>query len=169
MASNTAPKGRTPPGATTPIPWRISHRRKRLQSTVDLGDDVVGDVGRSITRTIGECKHLTSYDVSGEPLIIKRFATLKGGGVRASALGFIGERGGIFPQHEWQNGKEGTPNEIDEANNFHDTEMEVSNKSQTHFGSTRAGGFDLENEARTQYGEQPTIARFNNLAEPEVG
>ncbi|MEV4952698.1 hypothetical protein [Paenarthrobacter nitroguajacolicus] len=75
---------------------------------------------------------MTSYDVSGEPLIIKGFARPKGGGVRASALGFIGERGGIFPQHEWQNSKAGTPNEIDEANNFHDTEMEVSNKSQTH-------------------------------------
>ncbi len=49
-----------------------------------------------------------------------------GGHAAPSALGFIGERGGIFPpQHEWQNRKAGTPNEIDEANNFHDTEMEV--------------------------------------------
>ena len=112
---------------------------------------------------------MTSYDVSGEPLIIDGLRDLRGGGVRASALGFIGERGGIFPQHEWQNRKAGTPNEIDEANNFHDTEMEVSNKSQTHFGSTRAGGLDLGNDARTQCGEESTIATFNNLAEPEVG
>ena len=48
-----------------------------------------------------------------------------GGHAAPSALGFIGERGGLFPQHEWQNRKAGAPNEIDEANNFHDTEMEV--------------------------------------------
>ncbi len=48
-----------------------------------------------------------------------------GGHAAPSFFGFIGERGGVFPQHEWQNRKAGTPNEIDEANNFHDTEMEV--------------------------------------------
>jgi|GEM_PF-2826035 len=51
-----------------------------------------------------------------------------GGHAGPSFFGFIGERGGIFPHHEWQNRKAGTPNEIDEANNFHDTEMEVINK-----------------------------------------
>ncbi|MFW0775215.1 hypothetical protein ACLRGI_18845 [Paenarthrobacter nitroguajacolicus] len=48
-----------------------------------------------------------------------------GGHAAPSFFGFIGERGGVFPQHEWQNRKAGTPNEIDEANNFHDTETEV--------------------------------------------
>ncbi|MFJ5955360.1 hypothetical protein ACIQC5_05305 [Paenarthrobacter sp. NPDC092416] len=48
-----------------------------------------------------------------------------GGHAAPSALGFIGERGGLFPQHEWQNRKAGAPNDLDETNNFHDTEMEV--------------------------------------------
>lgn len=43
-----------------------------------------------------------------------------GGHAAPSALGFIGERGGLFPHHEWQNRKEGTPN--DEFS-FRDSEM----------------------------------------------
>ncbi|WP_243753197.1 DNA/RNA non-specific endonuclease [Paenarthrobacter sp. MSM-2-10-13] len=43
-----------------------------------------------------------------------------GGHAGPSFLGFIGERGGLFPQHEWQNRKAGDPND---QFNFHDSEM----------------------------------------------
>jgi len=43
-----------------------------------------------------------------------------GGHPAPSFFGFIGERGGIFPQHEWQNRKAGTPND---QFNFHESEM----------------------------------------------
>lgn len=55
-----------------------------------------------------------------------------GGHPGPSALGFIGERAGLFPHHEWQNRKTGTPNETDESNNFHDIEMEVINRVKRH-------------------------------------
>ncbi|MFJ4170034.1 hypothetical protein ACIPY3_11015 [Paenarthrobacter sp. NPDC089714] len=48
-----------------------------------------------------------------------------GGHASPSALGFIGEKAGLFPHHEWQNRGKGTPNEIDENNNFHKAEMDV--------------------------------------------
>ncbi|WP_051483199.1 hypothetical protein [Arthrobacter sp. 31Y] len=43
-----------------------------------------------------------------------------GGHAAPSFFGFIGERGGVFPQHEWQNRKAGDPND---QFNFHDSEM----------------------------------------------
>lgn len=45
-----------------------------------------------------------------------------GGHAAPSALGFIGEGAGVFPQHEWQNRKAGTPNEIDQAKQLHQQE-----------------------------------------------
>ncbi|MCM0618341.1 DNA/RNA non-specific endonuclease [Paenarthrobacter sp. TYUT067] len=57
-----------------------------------------------------------------------------GGHAGPSFLGFIGERGGLFPQHEWQNRKAGTPNDL-RKNNFHDTEMEVINKVKKALGA----------------------------------
>ena len=101
-----------------------------------------------------------------------------GGHAAPSALGFIGERGGIFPQHEWQNRKAGTPNEIDEANNFHDTEMEVIAKVKRDLTEgkpidltwemtlTRSNHSAVPPTVKLEYSfgsMDPVIARFNNL------
>ena len=47
-----------------------------------------------------------------------------GGHAAPSALGFIGERGGLFPQHAWQNRLAGAPN-ASKASNFHLAELKV--------------------------------------------
>lgn len=39
-----------------------------------------------------------------------------GGHAAPSALGFIGERAGLFPQHEWQNRLKGAANDADHNN-----------------------------------------------------
>jgi hypothetical protein len=100
-----------------------------------------------------------------------------GGHAAPSALGFIGERGGLFPQHEWQNRKAGTPNDL-RTNNFHDTEMEVIRELKARLAngspvslnwemelvpSSRAG---LPSSLRLRYnfaGEEIERVRFNNL------
>lgn len=48
----------------------------------------------------------------------------EGGHAGPSALGFIGERAGLFPHYEWQNRLWGAPN-ASEANNFHRAELKV--------------------------------------------
>ncbi|MGF4045177.1 hypothetical protein ACQW07_17465 [Paenarthrobacter nitroguajacolicus] len=107
-----------------------------------------------------------------------------GGHAAPSALGFIGERGGTFPQHEWQNRKAGTPNEIDEANNFHDTEMEVIKKAKTLLQS--GAPLDLRWEMKLEPGSNPGMPlilkllysfddeisvtkEFNNLRSKQIG
>ena len=101
-----------------------------------------------------------------------------GGHAAPSFFGFIGERGGLFPQHEWQNRKAGTPNEIDEANNFHDTEMEVIAKVKRDLAEgkpidltwemtlTRNSRAAVPPAVKLEYtfgSMDPVIARFNNL------
>ena len=101
-----------------------------------------------------------------------------GGHAAPSFFGFIGERGGLFPQHEWQNRKAGTPNEINETNNFHDIEMEVIRELKARLArgepvslnwemelvpSSKAG---LPANLRLRYnfaGEEIERVRFNNL------
>ncbi|MFJ4028296.1 hypothetical protein ACIPWF_13055 [Paenarthrobacter sp. NPDC089989] len=51
-----------------------------------------------------------------------------GGHASPSALGFIGEKAGLFPQHQWQNRGAGLPND---EQNFHDVEMKVINNVKT--------------------------------------
>ena len=101
-----------------------------------------------------------------------------GGHATPSFFGFIGERGGVFPQHEWQNRKAGTPNELDEANNFHDTEMEVIKEVKTRLQSgapldlrwemelVPSSKPGLPSNLRLRYnfaGEEIERVRFNNL------
>ncbi|MCM0618339.1 DNA/RNA non-specific endonuclease [Paenarthrobacter sp. TYUT067] len=101
-----------------------------------------------------------------------------GGHAAPSFFGFIGERGGGIPQHEWQNRKAGTPNEIDETNNFHDTEMEVINKVKRDLTEgkpidltwemtlTRNNLSAVPSTVKLEYSfgsMDPVIARFNNL------
>ncbi|MFE4196441.1 hypothetical protein ACFRJ9_11295 [Paenarthrobacter sp. NPDC056912] len=101
-----------------------------------------------------------------------------GGHAAPSALGFIGERSGLFPHHEWQNRKTGTPNEINESNNFHDTEMEVINrvKGKITEGKPIDLTWDMTLKRSTNsavpssielqhfFGsEDPVVVRFNNL------
>ncbi|VXC06425.1 hypothetical protein ARTHRO9V_200173 [Arthrobacter sp. 9V] len=107
-----------------------------------------------------------------------------GGHAGPSFFGFIGERGGLFPQHEWQNRKAGAPNEIDEANNFHDTEMEVIKKAKTILQN--GAPLDLRWEIKLEPGSQPgmpqvlkllysfddelSVAKeFNNLRNKQLG
>nr|WP_243753223.1 DNA/RNA non-specific endonuclease [Paenarthrobacter sp. MSM-2-10-13] len=108
----------------------------------------------------------------------------EGGHAAPSFFGFIGERGGFFPQHEWQDRKAGTPNEIDEANNFHDTEMEVIKKAKTTLQS--GAPLDLRWEMKLEPGSKPGMPRtlkllysfddelsvakeFNNLRSRQIG
>ncbi|VXC06549.1 hypothetical protein ARTHRO9V_200176 [Arthrobacter sp. 9V] len=100
-----------------------------------------------------------------------------GGHAGPSFFGFIGERGGLFPQHEWQNRKAGTPNS---DFNFHEVEMKVINKVKNKVtnGSPVDLSWDLSlvpgpragmpASAKLTYffdDDVPTINEFNNLPE----
>jgi hypothetical protein len=102
-----------------------------------------------------------------------------GGHAAPSALGFVGERAGLFPHHEWQNRKAGTQND---AFSFRDTEMDVIDKVKKRL--TRGGPVDLSWEMELVPGTRaglpsttrlryffdnglPIVRDFNNLPEPK--
>ncbi|MFC8039239.1 hypothetical protein ACFUOZ_07780 [Paenarthrobacter sp. NPDC057355] len=101
-----------------------------------------------------------------------------GGHAAPSALGFIGERGGLFPQHAWQNRGIGMRN--DDVN-FHEIEMNIINEAKTRLQEGRE--LDLKWEMELVPGNKPGVPdstelsyafgdeeisfeRFNNLPKP---
>lgn len=77
-----------------------------------------------------------------------------GGHAGPSALGFIGDRAGLFPQHEWQNGFKGAANDVDGINYFH-TEKEVIGKVKKML--SRGENVDLEWEMNLAPGGKPEV------------
>ncbi|WP_306904011.1 hypothetical protein [Arthrobacter pascens] len=102
-----------------------------------------------------------------------------GGHAAPSALGFLGERAGLFPHHEWQNRKAGTEND---AVSFHDTEMDVIEKVKRRLTNDApldltwemqlvpANTRGLPETTRLLYffdNDKPFIRDFNNLPDPK--
>ncbi|WP_458778764.1 hypothetical protein [Arthrobacter sp. D3-16] len=77
-----------------------------------------------------------------------------GGHAAPSALGFIGERAGLFPQHEWQNRLKGEAIDA-EDNNYFNTEKEVIGKVKKLL--TRGENVDLEWEMELVPGAKPDL------------
>lgn len=101
-----------------------------------------------------------------------------GGHASPSALGFIGEKAGLFPQHEWQNRGKGTPNDINETNNFHKAEMKVIARVKSDLIAGRpvdltwtmelrpSPNVNVPGSARLMYSfgsQEPVRQTFNNL------
>ena len=102
-----------------------------------------------------------------------------GGHPGPSALGFIGEKAGLFPHYEWQNRGTGTPND---ERNFHEVEMKVINEVKRRLTAAETvdltwemdlvGGDTAGVPASTRltyaFGTDERISRvFNNLPEDE--
>ena len=77
-----------------------------------------------------------------------------GGHAAPSFFGFIGERGGLFPQHAWQNRMLGTPNGPEESN-FHAVEMTVIAEAKRRLEAGK--GIDLNWEVSLVPGSKPTL------------
>jgi hypothetical protein len=99
----------------------------------------------------------------------------EGGHAAPSALGFIGERAGLFPHHEWQNRKFGTKN--DEFS-FSDTEKSVIDRVKRELAAGNAVDLTWEmtlkdsadlvvpKSVKLEYffgSSESAIVRFNNL------
>lgn len=77
-----------------------------------------------------------------------------GGHVGPSALGFIGERTGLFPQHEWQNRLRGEANDAD-ANNYFNSEKAVIDRVKR--ALTRGEPVDLSWDMELLPGANPGV------------
>ncbi|MFK0006974.1 hypothetical protein ACIQTZ_07970 [Paenarthrobacter sp. NPDC090520] len=92
----------------------------------------------------------------------------------------LARKPGCFPQHEWQNRIEGTPNEIDEHNNFHMAKMEVIGLVKRDLKAGKPVDLTLEMRLASgdratpdsldlayTFGDELSVRReFNNLSEP---
>ena len=102
-----------------------------------------------------------------------------GGHPGPSALGFIGEKAGLFPHYEWQNRGTGTPND---EQNFHEVEMHVINEVKRKLTArepvdltwemtlTPGDSPGVPSATHVEYafeGNEPVFAVFNNMQSGE--